>query len=439
MAAGLKRGSAGVKAVAVMVPPLGLDVALLFDTYPGPLLHVAPDGTLLRANEAAEALGQALRADLDGLWTMVVQVAGDGCPQHRRLNFPGNGAVLDLTLLALAPPQPGVLVLARDVTPERDLTQALVASRQMLRDLVACSADFAFETLADGRFGFVSPRGALGFRAHELAGRPAHMLAADGDSDSFLPLVTREKVEALAVPLKRRDGSIGQFEISAVPVFDSEGNYAGARGICRDVTEARARAAELNQAHRALQQIARTDELTGLLNRRAFLDELPRRLAHLARHGRAGALLYIDLDNFKAVNDDAGHAEGDALLRAFSRQTEQRCRTGDLLARFGGDEFAIWLEEVDAAGALSCAHRLHHGIAELEARFGVPGAPLGLSIGIVLTGGSGDAASLLRRADEAMYQAKRTGKGGTVVAGAADAALPALNPAGGAEGKGRRK
>lgn len=417
MARGLKRELDLAPAAVAASPGLALALLPLFASFPGPLLLAAPDGSLRRANPAGLALAEALRADLSGLWTALREVAHEGRARHKRLAIAqaGREIVFDLTLLALEPPEEGVLVLGRDVTAERDLTQALVASRQMLRDLVACSADFAFETLADGTFGFVSAGGALGFAARELSGQAAMSLAAEEAAEDF-PLTAARAVEGEAVRLRRRDGSVGEFEVCAVPVFGPDGGFAGTRGVARDVTEARESAAALASAHSAMAALARTDELTGLLNRRAFLDELPRRLGHLRRHNRHAALLYIDLDNFKLLNDLAGHAEGDSLLKSFAYETGRQCRAGDLVARLGGDEFAIWLEEIDRAGALSRARRLHRMGAELARRFPLPKARLGLSIGIALCDGAETAEALLGRADEAMYEAKRSGKGQAIVA-----------------------
>lgn len=160
---------------------------------------------------------------------------------------------------------------------------------------------------------------------------------------------------------------------------------------------------------------ARTDPLTGLLNRRAFFEEVERRLERLDREGRPGALLFVDLDNLKPINDVHGHEAGDAAIRTAAGLLRAAVRPTDLVARLGGDEFALWLDGADARIAAARADRLladapfalahHPGVAEVR---------IGLSIGIaVRTPGRRESLSqLMLRADAAMYAAKRAGKSG---------------------------
>jgi len=169
--------------------------------------------------------------------------------------------------------------------------------------------------------------------------------------------------------------------------------------------------AQLGQ-HDALAALANTDALTGLLNRRSFAAELSRRLQHARRTGRGGTLLYLDLDNFKPVNDRFGHERGDAILVQLAERLRRGSRAGDLAARLGGDEFALWVEETDEAGALAKAQGLVAAVREHAAHLAAPDRPLGISIGIAhfepTTAESLD--SLVARADDAMYRAKRAGK-----------------------------
>ncbi len=129
--------------------------------------------------------------------------------------------------------------------------------------------------------------------------------------------------------------------------------------------------------------------------------------------GRCGALLYVDLDNFKQVNDVHGHQRGDEALVALAEILSGGSRVGDIPARLGGDEFALWLEETDAAAAEAKARTLLEQARSLRAYSGSPDTPLGISIGIALSDPALDESidELLARADEAMYAVKKGGKG----------------------------
>ncbi|MDW5592940.1 sensor domain-containing diguanylate cyclase [Conexibacter stalactiti] len=154
---------------------------------------------------------------------------------------------------------------------------------------------------------------------------------------------------------------------------------------------------------------ARTDALTGLANRRAWEESAPRELSRAARHGLSVTLALIDLDDFKQLNDTHGHAAGDALLRAVAARWRAALRDADLLARFGGDEFALLLVPSAAESGETIVRRLLERLPD-----GVT-----CSAGIVAAAGSADGSRLLQRADEALYAAKAAGKGRIVAAGPA--------------------
>ncbi len=167
--------------------------------------------------------------------------------------------------------------------------------------------------------------------------------------------------------------------------------------------------------HERILRLSRTDELTGLLNRRAFLEEeLPRRMERLQHSGGTAALLYVDLDNFKLVNDVHGHHRGDEALIALARFLEKHSRPGDAVARFGGDEFAMWLDGMDRESAEKRAHTMIEDSAIFRIYSGDEKQPLGLSIGVSMYNSDSEESLdyFLNRADDAMYEVKRRGKGG---------------------------
>ncbi len=175
-----------------------------------------------------------------------------------------------------------------------------------------------------------------------------------------------------------------------------------------------------------LRQLSERDSLTGLFNRRTFLERLEEMLSW--RDFGTSSLLYIDLDNFKAVNDLHGHHQGDEVLGAVSVLIDAGIRPGDLAGRMGGDEFVLWLARTNEQTAVTVVRRLLAGVESLRPLSAGPDHPLGMSIGIAVHHpGLGETApALIERADAAMYQAKLHGKGGYCLAPARG--NPALPP-----------
>jgi diguanylate cyclase (GGDEF)-like protein len=166
-------------------------------------------------------------------------------------------------------------------------------------------------------------------------------------------------------------------------------------------------------AAREMVHKASTDPLTGLLNRRAFLDEVQRYIARLDRENASGTLMFVDLDAFKAVNDRLGHAVGDDVLVLLANLLRKLVRPGDLIARLGGDEFAVWLSGADHMTAAERAdHFCKTAPTELQTSLPERFPDLGVSIGIATRrAGSHEAIEdLTRRADMAMYEVKRGGR-----------------------------
>ncbi len=165
---------------------------------------------------------------------------------------------------------------------------------------------------------------------------------------------------------------------------------------------------------REMHRQARTDPLTSLLNRRAFMEELERHVDRLDRDGEPGTLMFADMDHFKAVNDAMGHEAGDRVLVAAAELLRRVVRPTDLVARLGGDEFAVWLNGVDHMTAAERADVLRETLPREIAELLGPDAPrVGMSIGIACRRGGGPVPldSVIRRADVAMYEVKRHGRG----------------------------
>jgi len=167
--------------------------------------------------------------------------------------------------------------------------------------------------------------------------------------------------------------------------------------------------------HRSLATLALTDSLTGLRNRRAFEEDLAREIARAARYRGCLSLIILDVDRFKEVNDRFGHDRGDELLRAVATTLVQDVRSGDTTYRIGGDEFAAILPHGKPARS-ALQSRIAHAVAGLQ-QFAVDGRPPSVSMGICANTPEAPltAAEMIRRADQAMYQAKRSMKTGMSV------------------------
>jgi diguanylate cyclase (GGDEF)-like protein/PAS domain S-box-containing protein len=207
----------------------------------------------------------------------------------------------------------------------------------------------------------------------------------------------------------RADGSVMWVSISGAPIFDPNGVFTGYRGTGRDISARK-------QAEADIERLAFFDSLTGLPNRRLLIDRLTQAVAASARHGSFGALLFIDLDNFKILNDTRGHHMGDELLKQVANRLAECVRGVDTVARLGGDEFVVMLEELGATEMEAAAQAEAVGkkvLTALNQHFELGGQPhhSSPSIGVTLFFDRQQSVDiLLQRADLAMYQSKAAGR-----------------------------
>jgi diguanylate cyclase (GGDEF)-like protein/PAS domain S-box-containing protein len=269
-------------------------------------------------------------------------------------------------------------------------------------------AAYRWEAGTAGRCLYVSPQieSMLGFRPDQWMDDPELWLERIHPDDRAR--VMNEEGDAKQSGLLdneyrflHADGHIVWVRDQARWVVDEDGQ-ACFEGVFADVTERK-------QAELELTYTAQHDPLTGLVNRRHFTRQLEQELSR--RDDAPYAVLFVDIDRFKLVNDGHGHDAGDALLREAGRRLQAALREGDVLSRFGGDEFTAYLPECDAACAVVVARRV---LATLAKPFPVARGEVyvGGSVGIALTGGdSTNATDLIRDADVAMYAAKQGGRG----------------------------
>ncbi|MBX2830618.1 MAG: diguanylate cyclase [Rhodospirillales bacterium] len=534
-----------------------------------PVIVMDAHGVPLFANKNAVGFAKGIR---DGLFPEIYQLI------RRTLTTPGGvvemmtfevqrgTATLELTALPTTNNQ--VMILPRDVSMDRNLREALIDSRQRYRDIVEVSSAFAWETDETGKFVFVSPRGALGYRADDIVGRsPKNFLLDTVDQDSEHVFRSQKAVRDVPVWFRRSNGNDACLSVSSTPVYSRDGRWTGTRGLAHDITEQRRRESEVATArnrdrlmtyivrtmrdeidplmvlkgaseastralacshcvifkrndetgeldisvgdeskeaneiakqaleklrasgetfdaqigeyrifalrchyhqrnngavifmfdadhpeptdgeraimtevsdqvgiaieqaiqHERILTLSRTDGMTGLLNRRAFFEELKRRHSRLQREAEPASLMYVDMDNFKLVNDIHGHQTGDEAILALTQVLQENVRPADLVARLGGDEFVLWLEGADVDAASRRAKVLMKESAILTKYSGDKEHPLGISVGIAVyePASNEDLQHLVQRADQTMYQVKKHGKGRFGIAAAPGSVDPA--------------
>ncbi|HEX6297043.1 MAG TPA: diguanylate cyclase [Burkholderiales bacterium] len=200
------------------------------------------------------------------------------------------------------------------------------------------------------------------------------------------------------------DGSVRHFSVSGEPRVGADGTFLGYHGVGRDITE-------IATARERIASLAYSDPLTGLANRASLVPSLEQAVQRARRRNAKLAVVFLDLDGFKQINDLYGHDAGDALLVDLAARLRQHLRSSDLIARLGGDEFLVVLEEVqDTAPVEVVAKKL---LAEAERPYAISGhaATVTASIGIsVCPDDAVDASALMKHADMAMYAAKQAGK-----------------------------
>ena len=317
--------------------------------------------------------------------------------------------------------EPQKLIQALDNALERmkiermKIEAILLDQKERAQATLECIADAVICTSVSGNISFLNPvaERMTGWSLNDAAGRPfteaIRIVDAASRKTILNPMAKATSEDRTGkLPLNsvliRRDGNEVFIEDSVAPIHGRDGNVTGAVIVFRDVRAARAQAEQI--AHSA-----EHDFLTGLPNRLLFNDRLGQAISLARRNGRQAALLFLDLDGFKLVNDSLGHLAGDKLLQSVAKRLLGCVRAPDTVSRYGGDEFAILLQDVkqpeDAAVA---ATRVSNAMREV---FPVDGQQLRVtaSIGVSIypvDGKNGE--TLIRNADAAMYRARKNGR-----------------------------
>ncbi|MFZ0550296.1 MAG: EAL domain-containing protein, partial [Steroidobacteraceae bacterium] len=302
-----------------------------------------------------------------------------------------------------------------DITERKRAEQAVFAEKERAQVTLQSIGDAVISTDADGRIEYINPvaESLTAWTLAEARGRPI---------DEVLRLVneiTREPSENPLVcvlsggdtsapadhsVLVTRAGHEVAIQESAAPICDRQGRVIGAVIVFHDVTKER-------RLKRALSYQASHDALTGLINRREFDNRLHAGVLSAQRGDDTYALLYIDLDQFKVVNDTCGHQAGDRLLRDVTGLLQSRVRTSDTIARLGGDEFGVLLEGCTVEQSTRIADGVRQAIRDYRFVWGATTLSVGASVGVVqITAETESVANVMSAADIACYAAKDEGR-----------------------------
>src|SRR5436305_4617485 len=300
--------------------------------------------------------------------------------------------------------------ISTDITQRKKAEERLRRSEERFRVLAENAQDFIFRYRLKAKPGcdYVSPAcvAITGYTPEELYAEPrlifnlveamhVQMMRDEGRASLH---------QAWEVEVERKDGSLIWVEQRLSLITDASGEIDAVEGIARDVTQRKE--AEQQLAHQALH-----DSLTGLPNRRLLIDRIEQALARNVRAGSHVAVFLLDLDRFKLVNDSWGHSAGDRVLVAVAERLCGAVRSGDTVARFGGDEFVVVREGVD--GAWEAARFGERLVKAVAGELPINGEEIFLtaSLGIAVGGVNASAEGMLRDADAAMYSAKEKGRG----------------------------
>jgi len=301
-----------------------------------------------------------------------------------------------------------VITIDRDITERKEAEEALEKSRDFYLTLFEEFPSLIWRSGTDSKCDYFNKSWL------EFTGRTLQQELGDGWAEgvhpddlnhcigTYLRAFKAKRPFEIEYRLRRHDGVYRWIIDYGRPFNDLDGNFAGYIGTCNDITERKKQEEELAY-------LATHDPLTGLSNRRSLEEHIKRVRARACR-GTTSALLLMDLDNFKFVNDTLGHAAGDYVLITITQLLRRRLRTEDQLARLGGDEFAALLEGINEKEALIVAERLRKSAEEFKFSIDKHSFNVTLSIGIAIINGSYGTESIMSRADDAMYKAKEQGR-----------------------------
>jgi len=352
------------------------------------------------AHDEAVSLGDGIGAVLQGRWK-----AFDG---EFRFDSDHGQRWLHVMVRPFAKEQAhGVTVLQLDITDRKRAEEGM----EMLDAALKATANAIVITDINAVIEWANPAFArlTGFSPSEAIGRKPKELISSGQQDATFyrdmwQTILSGKVWRGELVNKHKNGGLFHESLTITPVLDSDGKPKHFVAVKEDVTQRKEQESELR-----LQ--ATTDALTGAMNRRAIIDSVALELERIKRHGRDSCFMMLDLDHFKRVNDEHGHAVGDVVLKHFCTLATAVLRKIDMLGRIGGEEFGILLPETGLEGGIELAERLRAALEASVVQVDDVPIKVTVSIGVArLDPADQGPDQVLARADQALYCAKSNGR-----------------------------
>ncbi|MGC9239770.1 MAG: sensor domain-containing diguanylate cyclase [Acidithiobacillus sp.] len=304
-----------------------------------------------------------------------------------------------------------IIATGIDVTSFHRLQDELRSSEETFRRLFENMHDLFYKTNAADELTLIGPgvERVFGYRQAEVYGMSVasvYLIPAQR-AQLWARLRKYGEVNNRIVKLRHKDGHALDIAVTAKMTYDSAGNFTGVEGLLRDVTE------EL-RLRRELQILATIDNLTGLLNRRTFLEQANQAVGIISRYREPMIFMIVDIDNFKEINDNLGHLMGDEAIRKIVAAGRTCLRENDIFGRLGGDEFGVILRRCEPLEALQICQRILARVRDVRIRLRGKGADTHMSVSLGLTPicrQDRPFARALARADRALYLAKSSGRG----------------------------
>ena len=375
---------------------------------------------------AAQALGrsamelvlpESAREHVDAIWGALITQNGGRRSTNENVTRDGRTIVCEWYNTPLVDAEGkvvGVASLAQDITERVRAQEALFREKELAEVTLASIGDAVITTGVGGVIDYINPVAAelIGMDLYSVHGRPLNdviQLSDDLSGEELAEPVSailraKDGGEIRNMTLWRRDGYVASLGVTGAPMRDHDGKVVGVVLVMRDMTEMRV-------LERQLSYQATHDSLTGLINRAEFERRIESALESSKPTGKSHALLYLDLDQFKLVNDTSGHLAGDELLKQLTATLQGEIRDSDTFARLGGDEFGVLLHACPLDKAREIAEDLCRRVQVFRFVWDNKTFEIGVSIGVVVIGEhSRSLQDVMRAADSACYAAKDRGR-----------------------------